>query len=83
MLLILSLSLLMDILHGAIDGFTLHPLDADSTLPALTDNKTENGFPGSAVLTLSTFWLKTKATEVPSRQNLLTPSPPLLLDIST
>ncbi len=72
---LLGLLLLMDILPEAIDGFALHPLEPDSTLPALTNNKTEVGFPRSAMLVLSTFWLKTKATEVPSRQHPLPPNP--------
>jgi hypothetical protein len=58
--LLLGLLLLMDILPDAIDGFALHPLDADSTLPALTNNKTEDGFPGSAKLAFKYFLSKKK-----------------------
>ena len=47
---LLGLSLLMEILPDAIDGFALHPLEPDSTLLALTNNKTEDRFPGSALL---------------------------------
>jgi hypothetical protein len=43
---LLDLSSLMDILPNAIDGFALHPLDKNSTLPALTSNRVEDGFPG-------------------------------------
>jgi hypothetical protein len=52
---LLGLLLLMEILPDAIDGFALHPLEPDSTLPALTNNKTEDGFSGSAMLALNNF----------------------------
>jgi hypothetical protein len=35
---LLCLLSLMDILHGAIDGLAMHPLDEFSTLPPLTNN---------------------------------------------
>jgi hypothetical protein len=47
---LLGLSSFMDILPNAINGFELHPLDEQSSLPHLTNNKIEDGFPGSAVL---------------------------------
>ncbi len=72
---LLGLSSLMDILPDAIDGFAFYPLEPDSTLPALTNNKTEDGFPGSAMLAFKYVLVKTKATEVPSRQHPLPPNP--------
>ncbi len=57
---LLGLLLLMDILPDAIDGFALHPLEPDSTLPALTNNKAEDGFLGSAVLAFKYFLVKNK-----------------------
>ncbi len=51
---LLGLAALMDILPNNIDGFKLHPLEEASTLPALTNNKVEEGFLGSAV-TLSSI----------------------------
>jgi hypothetical protein len=47
---LLGLFTLMDILPDAIEGFELHPLEEASTLPILTNNKSEDGFPGLAVL---------------------------------
>jgi hypothetical protein len=47
---LLGLSALMNILPNAIDRFELHPLEEASTLPALTNNKVEEGFLGSLVL---------------------------------
>jgi hypothetical protein len=52
---LLGLSALMDILPNAIDGFELHPLEEASTLPALTNNKVEEGFQGSVVLAFKYF----------------------------
>jgi hypothetical protein len=49
------LSALMDILPNAINRFELHPLEEASTLPALINNKVEEGFPGSAVLDFKYF----------------------------
>jgi hypothetical protein len=47
---LLRLSSLMNILPNAIGGFALHPLDTNSFLPALTNNRVEDGFPVSMVL---------------------------------
>ncbi len=57
---LLGLSSLMDILPEAIDGFALHLLDKKSTLPALTNNRVEDVFPGSAVLAFKYFHVKDK-----------------------
>ncbi len=57
---LLGLSFLMDILPEAINGFALHPLDKKSMLPALTNNRVEDGFPGSAVLAFKYFHVKDK-----------------------
>jgi hypothetical protein len=56
----LGLSSLMDILPDAIDELALYPLDKSSTLPPLTNNKLEDGFPGSAVLAFKYFMVKDK-----------------------
>jgi hypothetical protein len=45
----------LDIILDAVDGFELHPLKEASTLPALTNNKVEEGFPGSGVLAFKFF----------------------------
>jgi hypothetical protein len=74
---LLGLSLLMDILPDAIDGFALHPLEPDSTLPALANNKTEDGFPGSAVLAFKYFLVKNKSNRV-AQQTVSSPSQPSL-----
>ncbi len=55
-----GLSALMGILPDAIDGFELHPLEEASTLPILTDNKSEDGFPGLAVLAFKYFLVRDK-----------------------
>jgi hypothetical protein len=55
---LLGLSALMGILPNAIDGIELHPLEEASTLPALTNNKVEEGFPGSAVLAFKYFLVR-------------------------
>jgi hypothetical protein len=52
---LLGLSALMDVLPDAIDGFVLHSLDEHLTLPPLTNNKTEDGFPGSMMLAFKYF----------------------------
>jgi hypothetical protein len=41
---LLGLSSLMDIIPKAIDGFALHLLDEQSTLPALMTNRVKDGF---------------------------------------
>jgi hypothetical protein len=57
---LLGSSSLMDILPEAINGFALHLQDKKSTLPALTNNRVKDGFPGSAVLTFKYFHVKDK-----------------------
>ncbi len=57
---LLGLSSHMDILPEAINGFALHPLDEQSTLPSLTNNRAKDGFPGSAVLAFKYFHVKDK-----------------------
>jgi hypothetical protein len=52
---LLGLAALMDILPGTINGFELYPLDEQSILPCLTNNRLEDGFPGSAVLAFKYF----------------------------
>jgi hypothetical protein len=74
---LLGLLLLMDILADAIDGFALHPLEPDSILPALTNNKTEDGFPGSAVFAFKYFLVKNKSNRG-GQQTLSPPSQPSL-----
>jgi hypothetical protein len=60
MTMLLDLSSLMDILSSAIDGFALHPLDVNPSLPALINNRVEVGFPGSAVLAFQDLQVKDK-----------------------
>jgi hypothetical protein len=55
---LLGLSALIDILPNAIDGFKSHPLEKASTLPVLTNNKVEEGFPGSVVLAFKYFLVR-------------------------
>jgi hypothetical protein len=55
---LLGLSTLMDILPNAINEFKLHPQEEASTLPALTNNKVEDGFPGSVVLAFKYFLVR-------------------------
>ncbi len=76
---LLGLLSLMDILPDAIDGFALHPLELDSTLRILLSRplpttRQRMDFPGLPCLLSSTFWLKTKTAEVPSRQRPLPPN---------
>jgi hypothetical protein len=72
---LVGLSSSMNILPDAVDGFALHPLDETSSLPALTNNRVEDGFPGSAVLPLNTSWSRTGATgPLVSKQWFLLPN---------
>jgi hypothetical protein len=69
---LLGLLLLIDILPNAIDGFAMHPLDEASLLPPLTNNKLEDGIPGSAVLMFKYFMVKDKRNR-PANQQLAGP----------
>jgi hypothetical protein len=62
---------------SSLDGFALHPLEPDSTLPVLTNNKTEDGFPGSAVLAFKCFLVKNKSNRG-AQQTVSSPSQPSL-----
>ena len=73
-MMLFGLSVLMEILLDAIDGFTLHPLDAASTLPPLTNTKPKDGFPSSAALASKYFLVKNKNNSRGAPQAL--PSPP-------
>ncbi len=55
---LLGLSALMDIFPNAINGFKLHQLEEASALPALTNNKVEECFLGSAVLAIKYFLVR-------------------------
>jgi hypothetical protein len=55
-----DLSTLLEILPDAIDGFMLHPLDADSTPPPLTNTKPKDGLPSSAALAFKYFLVNNK-----------------------
>jgi hypothetical protein len=59
--LLLGLSLLMDILSGAINGFALHPLDKRSSLHDLTINIIGDGFPALVVLAFKYFLVRDKS----------------------
>ncbi len=69
---LLGLLSLMDILPNAINSFAMHPLDEASLLPPLTNNKLEDGFPGSAVLAFKYFMVKDKCNR-PANQQLVVP----------
>jgi hypothetical protein len=71
-----GLSSLIVILPSAIDGFALHPLDTNSFLPALTNNRVEDGFPGSAVLAFQYFLVKDKHNRLAGHQTVAPPSQP-------
>ena len=58
--LLYGLSSIMDILPNAVADFKLHPLDDGSTLPFLTNNKVEEGFPQSASLAFQYILVKDK-----------------------
>jgi hypothetical protein len=55
---LLGFSCLMDILPGAIDGFALHPLDANLCLPAHTNNRVKFLW----FLPSKTFWSRISTT---------------------
>jgi hypothetical protein len=67
----------MDILPGAIDGFELHWLDEHSSLPPLTSNKVEEGFPGSAVLAFKYFLVQDKRNRAPQQAVVASAPSPL------
>jgi hypothetical protein len=71
---LLRLTSLMDILPSAIDGFAFHPLDANSCLPALTNNRVEDGFSGSAELAFQYFLVKDKRNRPAGQQVVAPPS---------
>jgi hypothetical protein len=73
---LLGLSSFMDFLSGAIDGFALQPLDVNSCLPALTNNRVEDGFPGSGVLAFQYFLVKDKCNRPTGQQVVAPPSQP-------
>jgi hypothetical protein len=58
---------LINILPNAINGFELHQLDEQSSLPHLTNNKIEDGFPGSAVLAFKYFLVRDKQNRTPQQ----------------
>jgi hypothetical protein len=77
MTMVLGLSSLMSSwCSGAIDGFALHTLDGTSSLPALTNNRVEDGFPGSAVLAFQYFLVKDKRNRLSGQQTVAPPSKP-------
>jgi hypothetical protein len=64
---LLGLSSLMDILPNAIET---------SSLPALTNNRVEDGFPGSAVLAFKYFLVKDKRNRLAGQQTVALPTLP-------
>ncbi len=70
---LLGLASLTDILPNAIGGFAMHPLDKSSSLPPLTSNKPEDGFPGSAVLAFKYFMVKDKRNRQFNQQKAAPP----------
>ncbi len=53
-----------------------YPLDANFCLPALTNNRIEDGFPGSAVLAFQYFLVKDKRNRLAGQQTMAPPSQP-------
>jgi hypothetical protein len=49
-LLLTGMSSVLETFPSMIDGFKLHPLDPNSTLPVLTSNCAEDGFPQSRLV---------------------------------
>jgi hypothetical protein len=73
---LLCFSALMDVLAKASDGFELHPLDEESNLPCLNNNRVEDGFPGSAVLAFKSFLVWDKQNRVAQSPSAISvPSP--------
>ena len=58
--LLLGLDAMMTILLEAIDGFALHPVDKQSSLPILISNNIKEGFPSTAVLAFQYFLARDK-----------------------
>jgi hypothetical protein len=75
---LLGLVSLMDILPDAINGFAMHPLDDSLSLPPLTTNKPEDGFPGSAVLAFNFFMVKDTCNRQFNQQTAASPPQPSL-----
>jgi hypothetical protein len=57
---LLGMSSILETFPHMISGFELHPLDPASTLPFLTSNDVERGFPQSALLMFKYFHVKNK-----------------------
>jgi hypothetical protein len=75
---LLGLLSLMDILPDTIGGLAVHPLGESSTLPPLTNNKLEDGFPGSAVLAFKYVMVKDKHNRPANQQRAAPLSQPSL-----
>jgi hypothetical protein len=54
----------------------LHPLDEQSMLPALTNNRAKDGFPSSAVLALKHFHVKDKQNRAAGQLAVALPQQP-------
>jgi hypothetical protein len=74
---LLGMSALMEILPGTIDGFELHPLDETSTLPFLTSNWVEDGFPSSAILAFKYCLVRNKQSVQGNSQQAAASNPPV------
>jgi hypothetical protein len=57
---LMGMSAILETFLSIIDGFKLHPLDPNSTLPVLTSNCAEDGFPQLAVLMFKYLQVKNK-----------------------
>jgi hypothetical protein len=55
-----GMSSIMETFPQMIDGFKLHPLDPASSLPFLTSNQVDRGFPQSAIMMFRYFHVKNK-----------------------
>ncbi len=57
---LIGMSSIMETFPQMIDGFELHPLDPESSLPVLTSNHVDKGFPQSAIMMFGYFLVKNK-----------------------
>jgi hypothetical protein len=57
---LIGMSSIMETFLQMIDGFKLHPLDPESSLPVPTSNHVDKGFPQSAIMMFRYFLVKNK-----------------------
>jgi len=69
-----GMSSVMETFPLMIDGFELHPLAKESSLPFLTSNQVEEGFPQSAIMMFRYFHVKNKMNTKGASQAASEPS---------